>query len=168
MKKYIIPVLFLTLRLLGAPAGAELNSFGDLRLGGDANFYWFHSGPNWSTNKRMNRTTFVPTPLHRENGIQRLDGRFTVNGTRHFDFSSRLEEHAPGNWRYLANFTSPQPIPGMLYLALEVPVTKGFAPWIDGKKITAPETYKESLIYETPRGKTPGRFSSPPPGGKSR
>ncbi len=153
MKKYIIPVLFLTLRLLGAPAGAELNSFGDLRLGGDANFYWFHSGPNWSTNKRMNRTTFVPTPLHRENGIQRLDGRFTVNGTRHFDFSSRLEEHAPGNWRYLANFTSPQPIPGMLYLALEVPVTKGFAPWIDGKKITAPETYKESLIYETPRGK---------------
>ncbi|MDR0931604.1 MAG: hypothetical protein LBM70_01105, partial [Victivallales bacterium] len=35
-----------------------------------------------------------------------------------------------------------------------IPIKKGFAPLIDDKKITAPENYKDLLIYETPKGKT--------------
>lgn len=144
-------ILWLAVFCLWLAGGAELvtiNPGGDLRLGGDANLFWFHSGPNWSTNKRMNRTTFIGVD---GKAGEEVAGRFAVNGSESFEFRSSLTKQQKGVWVYRASFRSlsGKPIGGILYQAMDVPVDKVFAPLVNDRRIAMDPVYKKLTVFET-------------------
>ncbi len=136
--------------LLHAEDIVRMNPEGDLRIGKTYNMYWVHSGPNWSTNKRMNRTTLIPRPLDSRGGETTLSGRFVVAPGQEFNFKSTLKELTPSAFRYRAEFRSEKEIPtGLLFLSMDVPVGTGFRPVIDGRECVMPETYKKLTVFDT-------------------
>lgn len=144
---WALMLIGLAFSLFGGDA-VQVNPYGDLRLGGEKNLFWFHAGPNWSTNKRMNRTTLVPKPNQPAGTIA---GAFAVNGTETFDFVSKLTKQQPNQWHYRATFNSKSgaAIGGLLFMSLNVPVEEVFAPLVNGTRVTMPAQYKDLLIFET-------------------
>lgn len=143
----------------GTVFGAEravLGQYGDLRLNGTRSFYWFHAGPNWSSNKRMNRTTLVPEKVGAEAEKQIVAGNYVVSPNDAFQFRSVLTKTGEEEYLYDAEFNSAKPVPSTaLFWKMDVPLAGGvFRAEVDGKTCSAPETYKKLTVYETEKGKT--------------
>ena len=132
----------------------RLGQFGDLQLNGTRSFFWFHAGPNWSSNKRMNQTTFLPEKKSPVSGKQIVEGKFIVSTKGTFHFRSELTEKEKNVWLYEADFYSPEPVPSTaLFWKMDVPLSGGtFHSEVDGKSFFSPEHYRKLTIYEPEKG----------------
>ncbi len=128
-----------------------LGKFGDLRLNGARSFYWFHAGPKWSSNKRMNQTTFVPEKIQSETGKQIVAGKYMVSPEDHFRFRSVLTKTGKEEYLYEATFLSEKPVPSTaLFWVMEVPLSGGlFRAEVDGKTCVAPDSFEKLAIVES-------------------
>ena len=145
-------ICFLALSAAAAENIAALGKYGDLRLNNSRSFFWFHAGPKWSSNKRMNRTTLVVSnPGRTEKGTQSVSGRFVVSANDAFQFRSELRNVAEGEYLYEAQFRSEKPVPSTaLFWMMEIPVSGGlFRAEVDEKSIAAPESYRTLALYES-------------------
>ncbi len=138
--------------------GAErvtLGEYGDLRLNGSRSFYWFHAGPNWSSNKRMNRTTLIPETIPSSPGKQIVAGRYVVSPKDSFHFRSELIRCGEEEYLYKVHFSSPTPVPSTaLFWKMDVPLSGGaFRAEVDGRSCSAPAAYQALSLYESGKEK---------------
>ena len=150
--KHVLFTLSL-LSALGCFAADEvtMNPYGGLRLGGDFNLAVFYYGPNWSSNIRMGRDTLAAAPGVKTNTV---DGTFRVGAHESFEVRGALEKTGDSQWRYTLSFRAKQPVAGTLALSMDIPVSRGFSPVIDGERHPMPAEYGNLAIYETPKNKT--------------
>lgn len=155
MKKILLTILLFFLFCLKLPAAdlVRMGEYGDLRLNNTRSFYWFHAGPKWSSNKRMNRTTLVPEKHlpGTEPGKQIVSGRFVVSPEHTFHFRAVLNRIHEGEYFYKAEFLSAKPVPSTaLFWMMEAPLSDAlFRAEVDDKTITASESYRTLSLYES-------------------
>ena len=150
MKRFLFTLAFLFAVACFAADEVTMNPYGGLRLGGDYNPAVFFYGPNWSSNIRMGRDTLIAAPGSKTNAVT---GDFLVSPGKAFKFLGTLKKTGDSRWRYTLSFQAEPPIPGMLVLSMNVPVSRGFSPTIDGERRPMPAEYGSLAIYETPKNK---------------
>ena len=159
----IASIAFLLCLLIPDLFSAEqlrMGEYGDLRLNSARSFFWFHAGPNWSTNKRMNRTTLIPETHSPKSGKQIVSGNFVVSSKDSFRFRSSLNRISGEEYLYKADFHSEKPVPSTaLFLMMEVPLDGGcFRAEVDGNSFAAPELYRTLTIYESEKSVPAGKI----------
>ena len=144
------PVALFVLNLPAAEL-VRMGEYGDLRLNNTRSFYWFHAGPKWSSNKRMNRTTLVPEKHSSGTEKQIVAGNFVVSAGDAFHFRSVLNRIRGEEYLYKAEFRSEKPVPSTaLFWMMEVPLAGcAFRAEVDGKAVAAPESYQTLSLYES-------------------
>ena len=148
MKRFLFTLAFLSAFACLASDEVTMNPYGGLWLGGDFNLAVFYYGPNWSSNVRMGRDTLIATPASKTNAVA---GDFPVSPGKSFGFQGTLNKTGDSRWRYTLSFQAEPPIPGTLALSMDIPVSRGFSPVIDGERHPMPTEFGSLAIYETPK-----------------
>jgi hypothetical protein len=132
-----------------------LDRYGNISICNKYKLLWKHAGPQWVSNKNLNRTTAILKKSDENKTTSTIEGTFVIKKDQQFEYKIDLVNNEPGEYAYTANFSANPAVPTqMLCFTMEVSTSDSFKAVINGENITMPEKYEKLGVFSEKNAKS--------------